>query len=38
MASIQEQLKHIRSANDDWTDDHRLYDSVSPVYINKLIW
>ena len=23
MASIQEQLKHIRSANDDWYDEHR---------------
>lgn len=23
MASIQEQLKHIRSANDEWYDEHR---------------
>ncbi|KAH1306555.1 hypothetical protein KXX11_007233, partial [Aspergillus fumigatus] len=23
MASIQEQLKHIRMANDDWYDEHR---------------
>jgi hypothetical protein len=23
MASIQEQLKHIRTANDDWYDEHR---------------
>lgn len=23
MASIQEQLKHIRAANDDWYDEHR---------------
>lgn len=23
MASIQEQLKHIRSANDEWCDEHR---------------
>lgn len=28
MASIQEQLKHIRSANDEWYDEHR--KSVSP--------
>ncbi|RAH73335.1 uncharacterized protein BO66DRAFT_388930 [Aspergillus aculeatinus CBS 121060] len=23
MASIQEQLKHIRTTNDDWYDEHR---------------
>lgn len=29
MASIQEQLKHIRMANDDWYDEHRRYGALS---------
>jgi hypothetical protein len=28
MASIQEQLKHIRTANDDWYDEHRRFASL----------
>ncbi|KAK5798474.1 hypothetical protein VI817_004764 [Penicillium citrinum] len=34
MASIQEQLKHIRFANDEWYDEHRKL--VSPYYIHVL--
>lgn len=31
MASLQEQLKFIRTTNDDWCDEHRRYPSFLPV-------
>jgi hypothetical protein len=37
MASIQEQLKHIRTANDDWYDEHRRYVPLSFLARKTLI-
>jgi hypothetical protein len=35
MASIQEQLRHIRTANDDWYDEHRRYFAPNRLILTR---